>query len=82
MTDIGSNKSLCFFWHEGIGNRGVNEIATCVLRYLEELSNNIPGANVVFYSDNCWGQQKNRLEVQRKGEIKFIDFCLISVSDT
>jgi len=60
VSEIGKDKSYCFFWHEGIGNRGVIEIGSCVLQYLEELASHFPGANVVFYSDNCGGQQKNK----------------------
>lgn len=60
VTEIGSDKTLCFFWHEGLGHRGVNEIGTGVYKYLEECSITSPGQNVVLYSDNCGGQQKNR----------------------
>jgi hypothetical protein len=28
-------KRFCYFWHEGLGNRGVNEIGTGVYKYLE-----------------------------------------------
>ncbi|KAB0801044.1 hypothetical protein PPYR_05398 [Photinus pyralis] len=60
VTEIGNDKTFCFFWHEGLGHRGAAEIGTCVLLYLEELSKTKPGADVVFYSDNCGGQQKNK----------------------
>ena len=50
----------CFFWHEGTGNRGATEIGTCVLKYLKVVETNYPNSDVIFYSDNCCGQQKNR----------------------
>ncbi|KAK4882693.1 hypothetical protein RN001_006012 [Aquatica leii] len=50
----------CFIWHEGEGSRGVNEIGTCVLKYLETLGQEKP---VIFYCDNCSGQNKNKFMV-------------------
>ena len=44
-----------FLAHEGLGNRGVNEIATGVYLEIEELSRSRPGSGIVFYSDNCGG---------------------------
>ncbi|CAG9771463.1 unnamed protein product [Ceutorhynchus assimilis] len=60
ITEIANDRTKSFFWHEGLGNRGAIEIGSCVLIYLEELSKIRPGLDVVFYSDNCGGQQKNR----------------------
>lgn len=55
-------KSSVFFWHEGQGNRDAIEIGTCILKYLEEKANtrNDDNLEIVFYSDNCCGQQKNK----------------------
>nr|CAI5821986.1 unnamed protein product [Callosobruchus analis] len=54
----------CYVWHEGHAHRGADEIGTCVLKYLELInsSSELQGSeiDVVFYSDNCGGQQKNR----------------------
>lgn len=48
---------LCYFWNESVAKRGVNEIGSCVLMYIREYC---VGKNVVFYSDNCCGQNKNK----------------------
>lgn len=53
-------QAYCYFWHEGIGGRGPNDIGSCVLRYLQQRSQERPNQDVVLYSDNCGGQQKNR----------------------
>nr|CAI5842730.1 unnamed protein product [Callosobruchus analis] len=54
----------CSVWHEGHAHRGADEIGTCVLKYLELINSSaeLQGSeiDVVFYSDNCGGQQKNR----------------------
>ncbi|XP_030766575.1 uncharacterized protein LOC115890475 [Sitophilus oryzae] len=60
VTEIVKGSTKAFFWHEVFGNRGAIEIGSCVLIYLEELSKSQPGLDIVFFSDNCMGQQKNR----------------------
>ena len=58
---------LCYFWNETEGKRGANEIGSCVLRYLQQLvdtrADSAKPLNVIFYSDNCCGQQKNKYVV-------------------
>lgn len=44
-------------WHEVIGNRGANEIASCLYEHLQTLP--APVKNITFYSDSCPGQNKN-----------------------
>lgn len=65
ITEIGNDKSYCYFWHEGLGHRGVTEIGSCLLLYLQQLANLKPGTDIVLYSDNCGGQQKNRYVMKR-----------------
>lgn len=48
----------CYIWHEGAAKRGAAEIATYVFEYLKECCQ---GKKVIFYSDNCSGQNKNKL---------------------
>ena len=56
LNQIKRRRVFYFFSaHEGLGNRGVNEIATGVYLYIEELSRSRPGSDMVFYSDNCGG---------------------------
>ncbi|KAF0689352.1 Uncharacterized protein FWK35_00034909 [Aphis craccivora] len=48
---------LITLWNEDQANRGANEIATCMYQFLiEECVNK----DIIFYSDNCSGQQKNK----------------------
>lgn len=61
--DIGAyNDVYCYFWDETQGQRGANEIGSCVLDYLEVLNAKHEGKaiHVTFYSDNCCGQNKNK----------------------
>jgi len=45
-------------WHEGVAKRGANNIASCIWRYIKA---NNTRKEFVFFSDNCSGQNKNRL---------------------
>lgn len=51
----------CFFWNEVEAKRGAEEIGTCVWKYLQAINKQATDpTDVVFYSDNCAGQNKNR----------------------
>ncbi|KAL0821161.1 hypothetical protein ABMA28_005780 [Loxostege sticticalis] len=54
---------FCYFWDETQGNRGANEIGSCVFDYLKNINSSYPNGNVhvTFYSDNCTGQNKNKM---------------------
>ncbi len=63
IYDIKTNECDCFLWDETNGNRGVNEIGSCILSYIKELCDKNQGEDnieIIFYSDNCAGQQKNK----------------------
>lgn len=62
IYDIKTNKCQCFVWDEANGRRGVNELGTCVLQYIKNLSTT-EDAEIIFYSDNCAGQQKNKFMI-------------------
>lgn len=57
VHDCSTNKAHCYMWHEAIAQRGGNEIASCIYRHLESIS--LTTKFIVFYSDNCSGQNKN-----------------------
>lgn len=59
VYNIIDKKGYSYFWHEELGRRGANEIGSCVYNFLKEESANLK-EDVVFYSDNCVGQNKNK----------------------
>lgn len=66
ITNIVTQGTTCFFWHEGGGKRGANEIASCLFKYLCLLSQKRESQDnikVTFYSDNCTGQNKNKFTI-------------------
>ena len=54
-----AGNTKCFMWHEAIAKRGGNEIASCLYQHLLHLSPSIK--HVIFYSDCCSGQNKNKI---------------------
>ncbi|XP_074039657.1 uncharacterized protein isoform X2 [Leptinotarsa decemlineata] len=59
---ISDDKTDCFYWHEGEANRGADEIGSCLFKFIQNRVVNYdgPGLDLIFYSDNCCGQNKNR----------------------
>lgn len=65
LTFASSNDAVsCYVWHEGEGIRGTNEIGSCVWNYLNDVNKKAvedgKTIDVIFYTDNCSGQNKNR----------------------
>lgn len=63
VSDLHAKNVICYFWNESEGKRGAIEIGSCVYKYLKTLkenSTNPDNMDVIFFSDNCCGQQKNK----------------------
>lgn len=53
----------CYFWTESDAKRGAVEIGSCVWDYLKKVAaedDSTDEKNIIFYSDNCCGQNKNK----------------------
>lgn len=48
VSNINSDKTFYFFWHEGLGTRGSNEIGTSLYKFLEEVSTQQPNKDIYF----------------------------------
>lgn len=53
-----SSDGYCYIWDECNAQKGSNEIATCVLKYLESLPDTV--THVSSFSDTCGGQNRNK----------------------
>lgn len=61
ICELKIDSTECYFWNEVEGQKGANEIGSCVLKFLEKKSaSSSEQLNIIFYSDNCCGQQKNQ----------------------
>ncbi|KAL4127071.1 hypothetical protein QTP88_011269 [Uroleucon formosanum] len=58
IRDCSENEGTeCYMWHEAIGRRGSNEIASCLYQKILNLLNNV--THIITYSDTCGGQNRN-----------------------
>lgn len=58
-----THEAICYGWDESEAARGANELGSCFYKNLEKVAAECPGADVIFWSDNCVGQQKNQFMV-------------------
>jgi len=75
IYNMKNGEGTCYVWNETIANRGANEIGTCLLDFIRNELNGTENnlTDIIFYSDNCSGQNKN------KCISKFIFICIISI---
>lgn len=60
VFDIGNLVGTCYLWNEQIAMKGSNEIASCVYDMILKKAND--GCDDFrFWSDNCTGQNRNRI---------------------
>ncbi|CAH2095603.1 unnamed protein product [Euphydryas editha] len=62
ICDLARDYCECYVWSEVDGLRGANEIGSCVFLYIKNKAEMLNDDNLqlIFYSDNCCGQQKNQ----------------------
>lgn len=56
IHDLITNKAYMYVWNESIASRGLQEIGSCILHYIKNFVN-VP--NLIMYSDQCGGQNRN-----------------------
>ena len=59
IFDLTASQGHCYGWDESIGNKGCNEMSSYVLMYLRQAAAE-GKKTVIFWSDNCGSQNKNR----------------------
>ncbi|CAB3237615.1 unnamed protein product [Arctia plantaginis] len=60
VFNMGTKDATCYMWHEGIANRGANEVASCLYDFIKEHKRK-GITEFRFWSDNCSGQNRNRI---------------------
>lgn len=63
VYDLHTNGISCYVWDKSHAHRGAYEIGTCIFKYLQAMDNTTEDIDVVFYSDNWAGQQKNKFMI-------------------
>lgn len=59
VTDLKTGKSTCFVWDEVNGGRGSCEVTNCIWKWLRKEWEHRQFKQLVVFSDNCGGQNKN-----------------------
>ena len=58
VFSLANKSAACYIWTEVEGQRGSNEIGTCLYKHLESLPKSVH--HVVLFSDTCTGQNRNK----------------------
>ena len=58
VYSLDTQKASYYLWDKTEGGRGSCEVGTCLITYLKSLPPTIK--HVIFYSDSCTGQNRNR----------------------
>ena len=54
----GTKEGKCYMWDESHGNRGANEIGTCLFKHMCSLPSYV--SHVSMFCDSCCGQNRNK----------------------
>lgn len=57
INDSTSQSSFCMMWDETVSGRGGNEVASCIIKWVESEVGGIQ--ELTFWSDNCPSQNRN-----------------------
>lgn len=49
----------CMIWDETISGRGANQVASCLMKWISNLPNDV--TEITIWSDNCAGQNRNTM---------------------
>lgn len=57
---MAKKQGYCYMWDESVAKRGANEVATCVCDFIKKFV--LKGVKEFrFWSNNCAGQNRNRI---------------------
>lgn len=71
IKNLKTNESVFYVFHEGMANKGANEVCSMLLHYMDNfLTDQIK--ELILFSDNCPGQNKNHTVIR----------FLLSLTDT
>lgn len=82
-----TKQGYCYFWPEYEGNRGANEVSTCLYTYITKLNN---VEHLILYSDCCPGQNRNSvvatmlryIMMSPENNVKIIDYKFLEPGHT
>lgn len=73
VHDMKTGKSFMFLWNETIASRGSQEVGSCLLHYIK---NFVPAKKIIMYSDQCGGQNRNKISALCNYIVTSSDFTI------
>lgn len=61
VFELNSNRASCYVWDETVAKKGAVEVATCLFRFISTKHETSGITKFNFWSDNCGGQNKNKI---------------------
>lgn len=62
IYNLASHQGHCYLWDETIASQGSSEVSSCLYKFmLEEKNKNNNVNKFIFWTDNCPGQNKNKI---------------------
>ncbi|KAK7474663.1 hypothetical protein BaRGS_00034087 [Batillaria attramentaria] len=58
VFSLADKKAACYVWNGSEGQRGSNEVGTCLYKHILSLPQSVQ--HVILYSDTCTGQNRNQ----------------------
>lgn len=87
IHDLATNKASSYLWYECIGGRGSDEIASVLFLDIKKLNDDVE--KIIYYSDNCTGQNHNftlpvmyTIALQEKRNLKAIEHKFLVAGHT
>lgn len=59
VRNITTKRTSCYIWHEGVAQRGADEIASSLWHFIKDLPDSVE--EITLYSDTCPGQNRNNI---------------------
>ncbi|CAB3255049.1 unnamed protein product [Arctia plantaginis] len=79
VFDTATKQGYCYKWPEYEGNRGANEVSTCLNLFLKQVPTHV--SHVVLHSDCCPGQNRNSILLYMLMTLQSSNDCTIDVID-
>lgn len=61
IYNLSNRQGFCYLWDETIAGQGASEVASCLYQFILDESSKNNVKKFIFWSDNCPGQNKNKI---------------------
>lgn len=61
IYNLANRQGYCYLWDETVARQGASEVASCLYKFILENINKNSANKFIFWTDNCPGQNKNKV---------------------